>query len=84
MTRTTNKSYFHYFVQYYDEDGDPYDGKYYMTLKDIMADYNVCRKTLHKKIKEPRAVFRSPRLQNIGIIRVREPRYVIVDNPHIL
>ena len=83
MRRNTNKSFYHYFAQFYDEDGDPYDGKYYMTLKDIMAEYGVSRKTIHKKINEPRAKFRNKALQDVTFIRVKEPRFIMVKNPDL-
>ena len=83
MRRSPNKSYYHYFAQYYDEDGDPYDGKYYMTLKEIMNDYGVSRKTIHKKIKSPKASFRNKRLHDVRFIRVKEPTHVMVKNPQI-
>ena len=83
MRRSPNKSYYHYFAQYFDEDGDPYDGKYYMTLQEIMNDYGVSRKTLHKKLNKPTAYFRNKRLNDVKFIRVKEPRFVMVRNPEI-
>ena len=81
-TRTANRSYYHYYAQYY-RDGVPYDGKYYLTAFDLCEEFKCSRKTIMDKVRDPSRVGRNGRFRDIEIIRVKEPVYTRVLNPCI-
>lgn len=66
-----NKSFYHYVIHFYNNEGELMADEYFLTLFHIMERFKVCRKTLMSQIKNPER--KSHKLKNIKIYRVHVP-----------
>ncbi len=55
--------------------------KLYRTAQDICDFYKCCKRTLYKKIKNPK--IKSKYFDNVEIIKVKIPIKVLVENPNL-
>ena len=82
MRKNGNKTNYHYFIEFFDDNQKFVERKYYMTSQQIVEQFNCCRKALFNHINNPNK--RSKKLGKTIITRICEPVQITMPNPQLL